>query len=190
VTSEVSIALSRIREEASAATVYFHTWWALTSLSKPTYLSTMNNYEFVDFFHAANSGFFKLIFVSIAKLFDADDRTLGVRGFEKVLSASGHSDEASTLKERLAPHTDLVKRILRIRNRSVSHNETAISRDEVYDLNGVTPDEIRNLISEVRNVLNEIAEKMGAANSISEGERSERAVLALLEQLRRGASAA
>jgi hypothetical protein len=68
---------------------YFHTWWALRNLAIPKYLSTMNSYEFVDFFHAASSGFFKLIFVSIAKLFDADDRTLGVRGFRELLSGSG-----------------------------------------------------------------------------------------------------
>jgi hypothetical protein len=70
----------------------------------------------------------------------------------------------------------------------VAHNEAAISRDQVYETYGVAPDEIRDLVSEVRNTVNELSQAIGSLNSISEGGRSERAVLAMLEQLKRGGS--
>ena len=182
-------ALARVSEDASAATVYFHTWWALRNLAVPEYLSTMNNTAYIDFFHASNSGFLKLTFISLAKLFDSDDRALGIRGLRRVLEASGYSREAKAIEQRFAPHTDLVTRVLGTRSRSVAHNEAAISRDQVYETYGVTPDEIRDLVSEVRNTVNELSQAIGSLNSISEGARSERAVLAMLEQLKRGGSA-
>jgi len=63
---------SLLFEEASAASSYFHTWWALRNLAMPQYLHTMDHHEYVDFFHASNSGFFTLTFVSLAKIFDTD----------------------------------------------------------------------------------------------------------------------
>src|SRR5688572_10747584 len=102
--SELRAAIARVKEDAGAARAYFHTWWGLRSLALPQFHSTLNNYTYVDFFHAANSGFLKLTFVSLAKLFDRDDRALGFSRLREVLAASGRVDDSTFLQERLAPH--------------------------------------------------------------------------------------
>lgn len=176
----------RLFEEASAARGYFHTWWALRSLAIPAYLPAMNVHEYVDFFHACNSGFLTLAFISLSKIFDRDTRTVGIKGLRKALAAEGHTAEAETIKSQLNPHKDLVGRILGIRNKSASHNQADLSLDEVYEKYRVTPDEIRQLINDVCAVMNMVAKALGSTNSISDGSRHEKAVIRLLEALERG----
>ena len=146
----------------------------------------MNNYEYVDFFHASNSGFLTLTFVSLAKIFDRDTRAVGMKSLREALIAEGHAAEAEAVKNQLSPHKDLVGRILGIRNKSVSHNQADLSRDEVYKTYGVTPDEIRQLINDVCAVMNLVAEALGSTNAISDGSRHENAAMKLLEALGRG----
>lgn len=173
-------------EEASAASGYFHTWWALRNLAIPAYLPAMNNYEYVDFFHASNSGFLTLTFVSLSKIFDRDTRAVGMKSLREALAAEGHTAEAEAVKNQLSPHKDLVGRILGIRNKSVSHNQADLSLDEVYETYRVTANEIRQLINDVCAVMNMVAKALGSTNSISDGSRHEKAVIKLLEALERG----
>jgi len=176
----------RLFEEASAASRYFHTWWALRNLAIPAYLPVMNDYEYIDFFHASNSGFLTLAFVSLSKIFDRDTRAVGMKGLREALAAEGHTAEAEAVKNQLSPHKDLVGRILGIRNKSVSHNQADLSLDEVYETYRVTPNEIRELINDVCAVMNMVAKALGSTNSISDGSRHEKAVIKLLEALERG----
>ena len=70
-------------EEGIASKAHFQTWWALRSLALPDYLDTMNDLEYVDFFHASNSGHYKLIFVTLSKIYDIDPKTSQVNSIEK-----------------------------------------------------------------------------------------------------------
>lgn len=180
---ELRSAVFRVKEDASAACAYFHTWWGLRNVSLPKYHAAMTDLAYIDFFHTANTGFLKLTFVSLAKLFDLNVRSLGLRRLRVSLTVAGFSNEASLIEDHMATHSDLVSRIRSIRNKSVSHNEAAMTRDEVYDRYGVTPDEIRSLIAEVCDVLNTVDSRLGSPTRISDGSRNERSVLALLERL-------
>ena len=73
-------------------------------------------------------------------------------------------------------------------NNAIGHNEAALAREVVFDRFGITPDEIRELIREICDVLNEVGRSIGYPTGILDGERSEYAVIALLETLRRGRS--
>ena len=182
----------RIQEEAKKSRMYFHTWWGLVNRALPEHASTINDWSYVDFFHAANSGFFELIFVSLSKLFDrtksGNQEALGFRRFRKMLKQQGYVEEAHLIEQRLSPKADLVKRIRSIRDRTISHNEAALTREAVFEQYGITPDEIRELIHDICNVLNEVGRRIGYPTGISDGEHSERAVIALLQALRRGRS--
>ena len=162
---------------------YFHTWWSLANVALPKYRSTMSDYAYVDFFHACRSGFLALTFVSLAKLLDRDRRALGLSRLRAILTSEGFTEEADLIESGLRAHRKLASRILSIRNKAVAHNEHGVTRDEVFETYGVTPNEIRGLVEAVRAVLNEAGRRLGWPTEISSEERQERATLAMLRRL-------
>ena len=87
----------------------------------------------------------------------------------------------------LKPHQGIVKKVMAIRNKSVVHNEHGITRSEVYELNGVTPNQLRDLIDVTCKSINEAASGLGINNPIFDSDRAERATLNMLETLAKGA---
>jgi hypothetical protein len=83
---------------------------------------------------------------------------------------------------RLEPH---VKSVLSIRNRSVVHNDHAVTRQEVYELNGITPNQLRGVIDAACSVINCSAQALGMTNLIFDNDRAERATLKLLQTVDR-----
>jgi len=173
-------------EEGKAARAHFQVWWALRNMALPDYLDAMNDLEYVDFFHASNSGHYKLFFITLAKIFDRDDRVAGVKELRKALRAQGRSDLALIIAKELKPITPLVQRILRIRNMRIAHNDLTTPIDKVYRVNGITPNQIRRVIDETCEIINQVAGELGISNRIFEGGRLEQATLRMLETLRQG----
>jgi hypothetical protein len=176
-------------EEGIAARAHFQVWWALRNLALPQHHATMNDLGYVDFFHAANSGHYVLFFLYLSKIFDRDPRVAGIAELKRSLASEGHNVEAKELGDELAPYIDHVRRILAIRNRSVVHTEMAVSREKVYELNGITPNEIRELIDATCHAINGVARKLGIGNVIFESNRTQEATLCMLEILERGRKA-
>ena len=184
--SEISEALELLRQEASAARAHFHTWWALRSLALPDFYSTMNNHEFVDFFHVSNAGNYELVFIHLAKFFDPDNRTCSYRHLKSLLKDSGQNNLLQEIETLVQPHTELVEKICRIRNTTISHNQQDLPRAKAYELNGITPNEIREVIDAACDVVNTVAELLNEPTRISDGQRNERATLNMLAQLKNG----
>lgn len=184
--SEVHRILDDLMEECGVATAHFHTWWALRNLALPKYYEAMNDYSYVDFFHASNTGHYKLFFVALAKIFDRDTRVSGISHLREALRADGHTKLADDLEAKLVPLGSLVSRVMGIRNKTIVHNERALSREKVYEIHGITPDEIRDLIRSTREAINTVAEGLGLSDRVSEGERHEKATIAMLERLQKG----
>lgn len=147
----------------------------------------MNDFAYVDFFHAANSGHYTLFFLSLAKIFDRDPRVAGISELKRALRADGKTTTALAVARLLKPHEAQVKRVMGIRNRSIVHNEHGISRSKVYELNGVTPNELRAQIDAACAAINHAARELGVVNTIFESDRTERATLRMLETLALGA---
>ena len=185
-TSELNRVFWALMEEGSATRAHFHTWWALRNLALPDHLDTMNNYEYVDFFHVSNSGNYKLFFVALSKIYDRDNRTAGISKLKEELSKAGHSDVADEVSRRVGAHKKLIRKVLNIRNQSISHNQADMPRVKVYKINDVTPDEIRELIDVTCETINYVSNALGQSNFISGPERYEKAVLKMLETLDRG----
>lgn len=183
-TSAHDIAL-RLIEEGINARAHFQIWWALRNLALPKYLPAMNNLDYVDFFHAANSGHYLLYFLALSKIFDRDPRVAGISELKRALRAEGRTNIALQIARELKPVEPYVKRLMRIRNRSVVHNEHTISRSKVYEINGITPNQLREVIDVVCGSINGAARALGIANTVFESDRAERATLNLLEALNR-----
>ncbi len=184
--SEVHRILDDLMEEGGAATAHFHTWWTLRNVALPEFYDTMNDLSHVDFFHASNSGHYKLFFLALSKIFDRDYRVSGISHLKEALRQDGYPQLADELEAKLVPLGSVVSRVMRIRNKTIVHNERALSREKVYDINGITPNEIRQLIHSTCEAINSVAHGLGLSNRISEGERHERATMAMLQTLRKG----
>ncbi|MDO8926509.1 MAG: hypothetical protein Q7U94_06320 [Sideroxyarcus sp.] len=173
-------------EEGISARAHFQVWWALCNLALPKYESTMNNLGYVDFFHASDSGHYKLFFLALSKIFDrGDSRVAGISELKKALEAEGKVNIALRISEELEPIEPLVKRVLAIRNRTIVHNEHSMPRRKVYKVNGITPNQIRLVIDTVCATINRAARDQGITNTIFESDRMERATLGMLEKLDR-----
>jgi hypothetical protein len=173
-------------EEGINARAHFQVWWGLRNLALPDYYSAMSESTYVDFFRAANSGHYVLFFHALSKIFDRDPRAAGIAELKNSLIAEGHSTLAAALEAELAPYESHVRRVLQIRNRAVAHNEHALPRHRVYELNGITPDEVRDLIDATSCAINTVAGGIGVSNIIFEGNRTQEAILRMLETLERG----
>lgn len=175
----------RLVEEGINARAHFQIWWALRNLALPKYLPAMNNMDYVDFFHAANSGHYVLFFLALSKIFDRDSRVAGIKELKRSLRAEGKTKTAIEIARQLKPVESYVKRVMSIRNRSVVHNEHSIPRNMVYEVNGITPNQLREVIDAACNSINTAARALGIANTVFESDRAERATLNLLKALSR-----
>lgn len=176
----------RLIEEGINARAHFQVWWALRNLALPKYHETMSDFGHVDFFHAANSGHYVLYFLALAKIFDRDPRVAGIKELRRALRSEGKTAIANRVARELKPFEPHVKRVMAIRNRSVVHNEHPISREGVYQVNGITPNQLRELIDAACTSINGVARDLGVSNVIFESDRAERATLNMLQALQRG----
>lgn len=182
---EVGIAFRRVRDDATHARVFFHTWWALVSRAIPDYHAIMSDHAYVDFFHACRAGFLTLVFVSLGRLLDGDRRSLGLKGLQKVLTDHGYTKEATQIDKLLSCNQQVVERIRGIRNKAAAHTDREMTRNDVYETYQVTPDEIRDLVGVIVDVVNDVEESLWSSGLlISSGERQENAMIALLSRLR------
>jgi hypothetical protein len=70
-----------------------------------------------------------------------------------------------------------------IRNQTIVHNEHSISRTEVYSINGISPDQLRQIVDTVCASISAAARDLGITNTIFENSRFESATLSMLEKL-------
>ena len=182
---EIRQALSRLGNEANKAGAYFHTWRALNIRSaNPKYQEMMSNTAYVDFFHICNSGFHSLFFVSLAKLLDRRGSALGLARFRDTLKS--HRDfvnEAQIVEALLISNASVAKKVQRIRNQAIAHNQESRTVEAVFKSQNITPNEIGDLIDEIRTALNQVGDRFEPTTRIPAGDRYEKAVIGLLRRL-------
>ncbi len=173
-------------EEGIAARGHFQVWWALRNLALPRFYETMNNHEYVDFFHAANSSNYKVFILSLSKIFDRDTRVAGLSELRRSLNEEGKPELAEHIEQKLCPFHGRIMAVLGIRNQSLVHNERALPREQAYQISGITPNEISELIDTTCMAINHVATELGINNAIFKSNRGVRATLKMLEVLERG----
>lgn len=183
--TEVRTTFGRVRNDATHARVFFHTWWALVGIALPEHRATMDNHAYVDFFHACMAGFLTLVFVSLGRLLDRDQRSLGLKRLHEVLVEHGYRKEGGQVDSPLSSNGDLIERIRGIRNKAAAHTDREMTREDVFENYGVTANEIRNLVGTVVDVVDDIEQSLYSSGLlISSGDRQERATMSLLRRLK------
>ena len=179
-------ALLHVQEDASAARAFFHTWKALDmARGEAGLLATMLDHRHVDFFVTVMDGCFRLAFLSLRKMFDRNGRSASLGLLSRRLGKDDHADLVREIENLLADHGDTIRKIKLVTNKTVAHNDLA-SSSEILEDASVTPDQIERLIDASCRILNNIGERLGFPDRISEGDRNEQAVQHLLDSLHDG----
>jgi AbiU2 len=182
-----------VRDSLNSAMAHYQIWFTLRGEGKAikNYLNDMSDYRYVDFFHAANSGNYKLMFIETACLFDSDDRTQSIRNLKSLMNKYGLSDIADKFENMLKPYAELVSNIKTIRSRVIAHKEADVDPSELYKKHGIKPDDIKDLLNLTADLLRELESKLtnnSSSHSVVTTDRWERATFNLLESLKTGRS--
>ena len=186
--------LKRIGQSVTAAYAHYEMWFTLRGEGKALvdHYSEMNDHRYVDFFHAVNSGSYKLIFIELGCLFDTDDRSASIRNLKVKLAKLGRSDLVQRIDQRLEGYGGLVSNILTIRSKLMAHKEVGASSEAVHKKYGVVPNDIKALIEECCGTINEVREQATGSNQpahcATTTGRFEDATFGLLNVLRNGRS--
>lgn len=191
--NQINVSLDRIADSLNAASAAYQIWFTLRGTGKalPDFLDDMNDYRYVDFFHASNSGHYKLMFIEIACLFDSNEGTDSIRNLKTMLESSGHESVATKISNELGKFSDLVSNMKTIRSRLIAHKESYVSPGDLYDKHKIKPDEIGQLIYETAKMINWTNKQINGEQSIliaNETDRYEKATFNLLKVIKNGRS--
>lgn len=149
----------------------------------------LNDYRYVDFFHAANIAHYKLMFIETACIFDTDDRTDRFRKLRELMDSNGLQALSKKFQDTLKPHQNLVQNILTIRSKLIAHKETGVAPSKLYKKHGIKPDDIKDLLHTLAELMRELESTLnnGASwGTVGTTDRWEKATFGLLEVLRKG----
>jgi len=178
-----------VRNSQNSALAHYQIWFTLRGKGKAIeeYIDDMNDYRYVDFFHAANSGNYKLMFIEASCLFDSDDRTHNIRALKSVMIKNGLTELADRFDQELKPFATLVSDIKTIRSRIIAHKEAYVDPSELYKKHGIKPDEIKDLLNTTAELLRDLESILtnnSSGHSVGPTDRWERATFNLLDALR------
>lgn len=184
--------LTRMADSANAARAHFQIWFTLRGVGKalPEYYQDMNDYRYVDFFHASNAGHYKLLFIELGCLFDTDSRSASMRNLKQTLTDRKRADIVSRVDVALQEYKDLVSGVLTVRSKLIAHKEIGAKSEEVHAQSGLIPNEVGKLIDVTCALINNIYEELFDDRQPIVGiiDRFEEATFQLLKVLRNGRS--
>jgi hypothetical protein len=185
--------IGRISDSATAAQAHFQIWFTLREVGKahPLHFDDMHDSRYVDFFHASSAGHYKLAFIELGCLFDSYPKAASFRALKASLRENGQADIASFIENSLGKYSDLIPKILTIRSKLIAHKELGVTSESVHEENGITPNQIAELINASCEAINEVSLKVLKSRNSSiatVSDRFERATFSLLKVLRKGRS--
>lgn len=143
-------------------------------------LKAMEDSSYMEFFHLIIWGTQTLAFLSLGKIFDQSKGALKIQDLARNLGDKQLGKDLDGLHQT---HDEVIRKIKRIRNESVAHNQCGRSESSVFDEVGITPNEMERLIENVCKILNEAGRRASCTNQIPEDARFRKAVHALLDKL-------
>lgn len=181
--SDISKTISDIEDSLRKAYAHFEVWWALDHTGIINHLSAMNDLDYVDFFHITITSHYQCVFISLSKIFDRADDLSGIRKLKTLLDANGNNELSSLLDGVLKKHIPVIAAVKGIRDQSIAHKKGSKNVDQIYKENGVTPNQIRDLIQELIGVMTDISKSIRYSWSLYKTDRFESATLNLLHKL-------
>jgi hypothetical protein len=129
------------------------------------------------------------MFIETACLFDSDKKTHNIRNLKHFLRNNNLNELADKFENKLAPYSELVSNVKTIRSKLIAHREANLDPKELYKKHGIKPDDIKNLLNIVSELLREIElflTNNSSFSTCSVTDRWEKATFNLLKVLRNG----
>ena len=186
---ELAECFKHVCDSQNSALAHYQIWFTLRGNGKAIdkYLDDMNDYRYVDFFRAANSGNYKLMFIETACLFDSDDKTHNIRVLKALMTKNALTGLVDKFNQKLKPFNKLVSNIKTIRSKVIAHKEACVDPGELYKKHGIKPDEIKDLLNTTAELLRDLESVLtsnSSGHSVGPTDRWERATFNLLDALK------
>ena len=175
-------------QEGMAARASYQVWFVLRQEAFPDYEETIKQRDYCDFFDLSGSAHYKLIIISLAKIFDTNKKVSSINNLKKALKQAKRYDLETYIALELEPQEEICEKVRKIRNKLTAHNEKSQSRKEVYKSIAIKPNEIHCLVEKTCDVINYVAGEFGI-NSIFTSDRVKKSTLNVLTTLKAGKNA-
>ena len=180
---DINKTIEDIEASVLKAEAAFQLWWGINHHGKNDYLDAMNDLKHVDFFHAVIPLLLQGILINLSRVFDRASDLSGIKSLKGDLVTIGKHDAVTDINEVLKNHESAVRSIKGIRDQSVAHSKHAKSVDQIYQENPITPDQMKELISTIKEVVEIASKSVGRNSNILLSQRYLDATLNLLGNL-------
>ena len=169
-------------QEGMAAKASYQIWSALRQDAFPDYEDILKQPDYYDFFSASSPAHFKVIIISLGKIFDSSQGTSKIDYLKEALNKANRDDLVTYIEEKLGNQDEILRKIKNIRNKSIAHNQRNLSKQEIYKKNPIEPDELRPFIDETCEVINQLAQEF-CLSTMFTSDRAKQSTLKVLRTL-------
>lgn len=153
--------MKELQDTAIAASLNYDIWWVFRgSETRPKYVDVMNHY--LHYFHAAIGAHFIALLVALYRLYETRPDTHNIPNFLNRLEADDalKKEDLDSLRAQYAAAKPLWIKVSILRNKVYGHRALDRDIEEAFDEAGVTPFELRDLVSQTKALLNELNLKL------------------------------
>jgi hypothetical protein len=154
-TKTVEQYISDLRQTINAAQLNFDIWWTYkSSETRPLYIDVLNRYP--QFFQTSIHAHFVALLIALYRLYEKRDDTFNIPSLLRRLRDEGviaieKLDELEAMYIALKPRWIKVSIL---RSKAFGHRSNAHTVEEVFEEAAVTPNELRDLVTMTKDLLN------------------------------------
>jgi hypothetical protein len=178
--------ISDLVQIATEAKAHYQVWWAIEHDGRATFERTLHRYQ--DFFEATRVAHFRSMAMAAWKPFDRDIRVSSLANLVRSGSSFLSAAEVSAVQAHLAK-SSVIDGLSKIRHLFVAHQNAGLSTEEIFNLADITPNDLRDLIYQTADLVNQIARSRGRTNCVFESDRGFNSTIQLLTALQSEPSA-
>ena len=172
--------ISDLIQVATEAKAHYQVWWAIEHDGRARFVQALNRFQ--DFFEATRVAHFRSMVMAAWKPFDDDSRVSSFKnlidGNPPFLSAS----DIAAVQAHLGKQP-LINGLTKIRHLFVAHQNAGLSTEQIFTLANITPNDLRDLIYQTGDLVNQIRRKRGWSNGVFESDRGFDSTIQLLAAL-------
>ena len=148
--------LKRILFEAQGC---YELWWTYLQVkSKTEYFHVLLNFK--DFFEITARAYISNLVISLYKLYDGGNKVLNIGSLIKETENILDSNEKQHIQGLMNKAKPIWGKVAKLRSNLFAHRSNQLTRDEIYKMAQITPNQLRDLIDLSLEILNVISAKL------------------------------
>ncbi len=154
--------LGQLHNEIMAAKMHYGIYHVfMNEVDRPKFVDVMN--RFIEFFRPAINAHFVSMVTSLSVIYDQGEKSVHIQGLlEEIENLSGvDSNAVRVLKDRIEKNRPILKKMFRVRNNAIAHLSKNLSIEETFSKARLTRNDLRDLIQDTMNILQEIGRLVG-----------------------------